>query len=95
MRPRFGLGGGQMNIGGAGVRAVSESIQSAQSLRERADAARLRDQVFRVDVSPDLQGLRRDHDQMALAAELGGPSRGHAVLSVEDADAHPFGLPFA
>ena len=77
------------------MRVPSESIQPAQPLRECPYAARLRNQVFRIDIRADLQGLRCDHDQMASSVAACVASRSHAVLSVEDPRADSFGLPFA
>ena len=74
---------------------MSEPIQSAQSLRELADATGLRDEVLRVDVRPDLEGLRRDHNQVPLADRLNTACCDYAVDRIKDACPNPFRLPFS
>ena len=61
----------------------SEPIQSAQPLRECAHTASLRDEVFRVDVGPYFQGLRRHHDQVMPARCIRRAARRHSVFRVK------------
>ena len=56
-----------MDVSSARVGETPESVQPPQPLRERPDAASLGHKVFRVDVSPHLEGLRSYHDQVMLA----------------------------
>ena len=58
--------GRQVDVDGAGMGMASQAIQPAESLRKRAHAASLGNKVFGVDVGTHLQGLRSDHDEMAL-----------------------------
>ena len=70
---------------------ISEPVQSAQSLRERAHAALFRDEVLRVDVRSHLEGLRRDHHKVPPADGLYGAARGHAATLIQDA--RPYHVP--
>ena len=72
-----------------------ESVQPPQPLRERPDAASLRHQIFRIDVSPHLEGLRRHHDQVMLAPCVRWPSRRHPVFRVEYPGPGPRRVAFA
>ena len=56
----------------ARVWVTPEPVQPPQTLRERAHAACLRDEVLRVQVRADLEGLRRDHDEIPFAGGVSG-----------------------
>ena len=84
-----------MHIHGPRVLVMSQPVQSAQALRERPDAARLRDEVLRVEVRADLEGLCRDHDEVPLAGGLSGSGCRHADSGIENARPDLLGLAFA
>ena len=71
-----------------------QPVQPAKSLRERPHAARLRDEVLRIDIGAHLQRLRGDHDQMTLAAGRGFARGCHAVHRIENPRPGPLRLPF-
>ena len=50
----------QMDIDRTGMRMTPKPVQPAESLRERPHAARLRDEVLRIDIGAHLQRLRGD-----------------------------------
>ena len=68
-------------------------LSRPRRLCQRPNAACLGDQVLRVHIGSDLQGLGGDHDQMTPAAQ-GGVARGrHAVHRVENPTPDPLRLP--
>ena len=84
-----------MYVHGPRVRMMPEPIQSAQALCERANPARLRDEVLRVDVRADLEGLRRNHDEVPFAENSRRACRSHAGGAIQDACPALLGLPLA
>ena len=84
-----------MHIHGPRVLVMSQPVQSAQALRERPDAARLRDEILRVEVRADLEGLRRNHDEVPLTGTVRTARRSHTDIGIEDARPDLLGLAFA
>ena len=84
-----------MDVDRTRVGKTSESVQAAQPLGERPDAATLRHQVFRVDVGPHFQGLGRHHDQVTPAHRIRVTGRRHPGFRVEYLLTYPRRLAFA
>ena len=83
-----------MDIDRTGMRLTPQPVQPAESLRERPHAARLRDEVLRIDIGAHLQRLRGDHDQMTVTAGRGLARGCHAVHRIENPRPGPLRLSF-